>query len=182
MGFVAQEVEQIVKENNYIFTGVEKPQNENSHYSIRYAEFVVPLVKGMQEQQELIKALQEENAALEQRLETVEALVAGAVEEASGSIRTKSTESHDEGFVLYQNVPNPFDATTTISALVPEGVKNVRIVIYNLQGLELKSYDLSERGSVSINISVGHFPSGMYIYGLIADGQMIGTKKMILTK
>ena len=57
-GFIAQEVEQAAKDINYNFSGVNKPQNENDHYSIAYAEFVVPLVKAVQEQQSQIVAQQ----------------------------------------------------------------------------------------------------------------------------
>jgi hypothetical protein len=32
-----------------IFSGVDKPQNKYSLYGLRYAEFVVPLVKAVQE-------------------------------------------------------------------------------------------------------------------------------------
>jgi len=53
-GFIAQEVEQAAKEIGYNFSGVDKPDNANDSYSIRYAEFVVPLVKAIQEQQEII--------------------------------------------------------------------------------------------------------------------------------
>jgi len=53
-GFIAQEVEQAAQEVGYDFHGVDKPKNENSHYGLRYAEFVVPLVKAVQEQQEEI--------------------------------------------------------------------------------------------------------------------------------
>jgi len=48
-GFVAQEVEQAAKELNYEFSGVDAPKNENDVYGLRYAEFVVPLVKAVQE-------------------------------------------------------------------------------------------------------------------------------------
>ena len=48
-GFVAQEVEAIVKKTGYVFSGVDAPENENDPYGIRYAEFVVPLVKAVQE-------------------------------------------------------------------------------------------------------------------------------------
>jgi hypothetical protein len=48
-GFIAQEVENIIKKTGYAFDGVEVPQSEHDHYSIRYAEFVVPLVKAVQE-------------------------------------------------------------------------------------------------------------------------------------
>ena len=84
--------------------------------------------------------------------------------------------------MLYQNTPNPFDKTTNISAMVPEHVQQAKIVIYNLNGLELESYPVNERGSISVDISGGRFPSGMYIYALIADGRVIDTKKMILTR
>ena len=56
-GFIAQEVEEAGKSIGYDFHGVEAPKNEKDHYSLRYAEFVVPLVKGMQEQQALIEEL-----------------------------------------------------------------------------------------------------------------------------
>jgi uncharacterized coiled-coil DUF342 family protein len=48
-GFVAQEVEQAANELNYAFSGVDAPKNENDFYGLRYAEFVVPLAKAVQE-------------------------------------------------------------------------------------------------------------------------------------
>ncbi len=50
-GFIAQEVEQTAKNINYDFSGIHKPQHSKDLYSISYAEFVVPLVKAVQEQQ-----------------------------------------------------------------------------------------------------------------------------------
>lgn len=49
IGFIAQEVEAAAKELNFDFHGVEVPQNEQSHYGLRYAEFVPSLVKAVQE-------------------------------------------------------------------------------------------------------------------------------------
>jgi hypothetical protein len=57
-GFVAQDVEKAAKETGYDFSGVDKPGDENDLYGLRYAEFVVPLVKAVQEQQAIIKKLQ----------------------------------------------------------------------------------------------------------------------------
>ena len=56
-GFIAQEVEQAAKELGYDFSGVDKPKNESDFYGLRYAEFVVPLVKAVQEQQQQIDDL-----------------------------------------------------------------------------------------------------------------------------
>ena len=48
-GFIAQEVDETAKKLGYNFSGVCKPENSNDFYSIRYAEFTVPLVKSVQE-------------------------------------------------------------------------------------------------------------------------------------
>ena len=48
-GFVAQEVEQAAKDVNYQFSGVDGPKSKDDFYGLRYAEFVVPLVKAVQE-------------------------------------------------------------------------------------------------------------------------------------
>jgi hypothetical protein len=48
-GFVAQDVEKAAKELNYDFSGIDAAKNENDLYGLRYAEFVVPLVKAVQE-------------------------------------------------------------------------------------------------------------------------------------
>lgn len=57
-GFIAQEVEQAAKIAGYDFSGVYIPQKSTELYGLRYAEFVVPLVKAMQEQQAMIISLQ----------------------------------------------------------------------------------------------------------------------------
>ena len=53
-GFIAQEVEQAAKESNYDFNGVSKPENSDGHYGLNYSEFVVPIVKSVQELQVII--------------------------------------------------------------------------------------------------------------------------------
>jgi outer membrane cobalamin receptor len=64
-GFIAQEVEQAAKDSRYDFSGVDKPKNENDMYGLRYADFVVPMVKAMQEQQQMIDELRKQNAELQ---------------------------------------------------------------------------------------------------------------------
>ncbi len=59
-GFVAQEVEIAAKQVGYDFSGVDKPKNDKDFYGLRYAEFVVPLVKAVQEQQLMIEDLQKQ--------------------------------------------------------------------------------------------------------------------------
>lgn len=71
-GFIAQEVEQASKACAFDFCGVDKPQNESDLYGLRYADFVVPLVKAMQEQQEMIEEQRKYIESLEKRLTLLE--------------------------------------------------------------------------------------------------------------
>jgi hypothetical protein len=86
-GFLAQEVEIAAKSIGFDFSGVDAPENENDMYGLRYAEFVVPLVKAVQElnqkneilenfvktQQQSIDILKAQNEQLGLRLEKLEA-------------------------------------------------------------------------------------------------------------
>lgn len=74
-GFLAQDVEQAAKESNYNFSGIDFPKNEQDYYGLRYAEFTVPLVKAVQEQQEMIEAYKLKISDLEKRLEVIEKLL-----------------------------------------------------------------------------------------------------------
>lgn len=67
-GFIAQEVEKAALETGFNFSGVDKPKNEEDFYGLRYAEFVVPLVKAVQEQQEMIEKLQIKILQLEEKI------------------------------------------------------------------------------------------------------------------
>jgi hypothetical protein len=69
---VAQDVEKAAKETGYDFSGIHKPKNQNDLYSLTYVDFVIPLVKAVQEQQAMIEEqrkqiaiLQEQNGQLE---------------------------------------------------------------------------------------------------------------------
>ncbi|MFN7115768.1 MAG: tail fiber domain-containing protein [Saprospiraceae bacterium] len=65
-GFIAQEVEKAMKESGYNFNGLLQPANQDGYYSVAYSQFVMPLVKSVQELNEKLTALEKENAALKQ--------------------------------------------------------------------------------------------------------------------
>lgn len=71
-GFIAQEVERASQQSGYDFAGVERPKKDNDLYTLRYDDFVVPLVKAMQEMNVKMELLQKENAALQQRVNALE--------------------------------------------------------------------------------------------------------------
>jgi hypothetical protein len=75
-GFIAQEVEAAARSVGYEFSGVDAPKNEKDLYGLRYAEFVVPLTKAVQELvqevEELkiqIAQLQKENVELQKLID-----------------------------------------------------------------------------------------------------------------
>ena len=85
-GFLAQDVEEAARAAHYDFSGVQKPGNPNELYSLRYSDFVMPLVKSVQEINTKLEAevkdlkaeignLSTENEELKQRLDRLEALI-----------------------------------------------------------------------------------------------------------
>lgn len=72
-GFIAQEVEAAALKANFNFDGVYKPTSGTDNYSLSYAQFVVPLVKSVQELNQIIANQAEIISALTKRLEALEA-------------------------------------------------------------------------------------------------------------
>src|SRR6266536_3002941 len=112
-GFIAQEVEETAKKLNYEFSGVDKPQSKDGVYGLRYAEFVVPLVKAVQELSKMNDALQKQNDEQQKEIDELKAIVLGN-NQNNISPRDK-TDIKITDASLAQNAPNPFTNTTTIS-------------------------------------------------------------------
>ncbi len=91
-GFLAQEVEQVCKDLDFEFSGLHVPSGATDNYGLSYGSFVPLLVKGMQEQQVLIDALNTENAALKTQLNAQSALlqqITTALQRAGISLENK---------------------------------------------------------------------------------------------
>jgi len=71
-GFVAQDVEKAATESGFNFSGVDKPTSAGGLYGLRYDDFVVPLVKAVQEQQQQIETLQKGNVEINKRIQRIE--------------------------------------------------------------------------------------------------------------
>ncbi|MGB4850614.1 MAG: tail fiber domain-containing protein [Saprospiraceae bacterium] len=77
-GFLAQDVEKAAKDAGYDFSGVQKPANPDELYSLRYSDFVMPMVKAIQELNDQNKTQQQmiekQNQIIEDLLNRMEAL------------------------------------------------------------------------------------------------------------
>ncbi len=87
--------------------------------------------------------------------------------------------------------PNPFNPSTTIYFSNTVSVKNAEIVIYNIKGQKIKSFDVTRYGNEGSVIWEGkdengkEVPSGIYfsIYDVKSDdGDFTSVKKLILLK
>ena len=86
-------------------------------------------------------------------------------------------------FELYQNFPNPFNPSTTISFQLPEKA-NVKLKVYNVLGQEVAVLldGAKDAGAYQINFDGANLASGIYIYRLSTNTGFLSTKKMILLK
>ncbi len=71
-GFIAQEVEITAQQLGYDFSGVDAPKNEKDIYALRYADFVVPLVKAVQELNNIVNIQQNEIRELKEKIQKLE--------------------------------------------------------------------------------------------------------------
>jgi hypothetical protein len=186
-GFIAQDVEKAAQSLNYDFSGVDKPDNANTLYGLRYGDFVVPLVKAVQElsrQNDSLNLkisefenLKMENQQLEQRVAKLEAMMNVSRQSAVNSQQSIAISSAS----LAQNVPNPFSNSTTINYSLSQQFSSAKIIITDKNGNAIKQINLSgNKGSVNVDAST--LSSGAYQYSLIVDGKSIATKQMILAK
>ncbi len=189
-GFLAQEVEQVALETGYAFSGVDKPKNEHSVYGLRYAEFVVPLVKAVQEQQQQIERQQAENEALRNDVRVLQDRVqalAGALRQLDDDVqlccsfhRTGSAGTPPAAH-LAQNTPNPFSETTLIRYFLAGGAPG-SIRVSDLGGRVITTVAVASEGYGQIELKGGTFSPGTYVYELISAGAVLDSKRMVIGK
>ena len=87
--------------------------------------------------------------------------------------------STDHRVVLNQNTPNPFSDKTVISYFIPVNIKQAQILVYDDMGTLVRKFDIKTKGEGSVTFYSNNARKGVYSYTLIADGQLMDTKKMI---
>ena len=137
--------------------------NQDGYLSVNYVEMVPLLIHSIQE---LKAELDKTNAQLD---------VLKSCTNVSGRIA-------DNTAVLYQNTPNPFSESCVVRCSIPQNVKDALFCIYDYNGRQIQSRSISERGDVRIVVDGNSLVAGIYLYSLIADGNLVDTKRMVKTE
>ena len=157
-GLIAQELQEI-----YPDLVVE---SQDGYLAVNYLEIIPLLIRSVQELKAELDATKSGDAPIMK----------------AQACNTDVTNIDAVVTTLYQNTPNPFTESTLIQCDVAETVVNADLYIYDMNGKQIATYPITERGATSITIEGRSLEAGMYLYALIADGQVIDTKRMILTK
>ncbi len=166
-GFLAQEVKEVYPE--LVHT------DDDGYMYIDYIGMIPLLVNAIGELNSQIEQLKAENSELNQA-------VINAQSPAVGNSQPSQIADDFMRNALYQNAPNPFTTSTTITMSLRSDVTQAVLYVFDMQGGLLKTIPVDDRGNVSVTINGGELNAGMYIYSLVADGNEVASKRMILTK
>ena len=127
----------------------------------------------------MLQPLIDENAAQQAQIDDLIARV-DLLEQCACTLRVPDNIQDPNRPVLFQNIPNPFDNTTSIGYYIPITYSNANIVISSTTGQLLNNIAVEVKGEGSIEIGKASLQSGMYFYTLFVDGKKIDTKRMII--
>jgi Chaperone of endosialidase/Secretion system C-terminal sorting domain len=174
-GFIAQELEKVYPE---LVIDMVHPtfnaENEQIGTTTTKAVNYIGLISVLTES---LKEMSEEVAVLKDKLASTEKTY--VVNNQKNFTESELQAIQMNGFYLGQNTPNPFKTSTVIEYSLPEGETEASILLLNLNGQTLREFKLTAvKGSITIESNT--MQKGMYLYSLIANGEEIATKKMIV--
>lgn len=201
-GFVAQDVETVLPE--LVGTAVQPGKMDTlgnvifpdfSFKTLNYNGFFAILTKGIQEQQNIIDSLENLITNQDSINNTLYTMIAGCCSNNNAMMMnngnggnnimntTDVTLSDAKSIILNSAVPNPFADMTTITYVLTNEVRKAQMLFYDVNGKLINSVDLTPtEGQGRLNVFADDLSNGVYTYTLVADGQIIDTKRMIKNK
>lgn len=145
-------------------------QEAVSYLGVNYIELIPILITGMQEQQKQIELLNNQVAELM-------AMAGGSPAEKTAAPTVPAAGSY-----LLQNAPNPFSQVSEIRYMIDANAKSASIVVRNLSGSTVKSFDHLTAGAGSVSFAAGSLPGGTYSYSLLINGVPVETRNLVIIK
>jgi hypothetical protein len=183
-GFIAQEVEQAAKSLNYEFSGVVAPENKNELYSLRYSEFVVPVVKGLQEIDikvedvfSTVEKLKAENEKLKSENESMQKDLA----EIKSQLGIQNKEQVPVSKIGGKKVtiqPNPANANFMVT-FNNENNSSANLIIIDSTGKEIAKQQTFKNEAY---VDCQKFANGTYKLMIIINNKITGAENFVVVK
>ena len=171
-GFIAQDVEKAAKELHYDFSGVDAAKNDKDLYGLRYSEFVVPLVKAVQE---LSKANDAKDAALETQ-QKINANLQKQIDELKAMIVSKAISNVNNNFhrylLLHWNKAFLIPSINQQLLIIPyqRNIHQQKLLLVDKTGKVLKEVNISGNGKAVLKVDASTLSSGAYsIHSLLME-------------
>lgn len=129
---------------------------------------------------EMIPLLVQSIHELSTEIEVLKGLATDRAVKTSRATNSIQTFSHSQN-ILYQNTPNPFKEQSFIRFSLTDGVQDASICIFDMTGKMIKKLPISS-GMESVSIGGDELGEGLFLYSLIVNGQVIDTKRMVISK
>ncbi len=186
IGLIAQELQPVIKEvvSSTEIVRDEKTgkttRNATEYLGVNYVDLIPVLIKGMQEQQVMIKEQQSRIDRLEAQFSSDTPAKENTVPEIK--VNDAQQNSSPTGKV-FQNNPNPFNTQTTINYELSDHAKQAYLIVSNMNGKQVANYELdSQQKNGQVTIQANGLPNGTYVYTLIVNGTPLATNKMVVAK
>lgn len=183
-GFLAQDVERVAEEIGYNFSGIDKPSKEEGLYGLRYATFVVPLVKAVQELQDLLETQDANLKSQAKELQQLRHEINALKDLLSVSTRNNQQENAPAKELISQifNIsPNPSSNRIALNLLTDQR-KQAVVIVLNAEGKQMVYQKIAVGGNQTLDIDVSKYPSGMYTILLMEDGKIADSEPVIISK
>ncbi len=184
LGLLAQEVEKVLPE-------VVKTMPDSTK-AIAYIDLIALLIEGIKEQQKQIETLQLIVSGQEKETIQMKNFYETCCAGKDFEMKQNNPPASDRMIVLdknsigsaklYDNVPNPFYLSTEIKFEIPENSVSAKLIICDMQGMEIRSFPIAQKGLSMVTINGSDLKAGMYLYTLLVNNRIIETKRMILTR
>jgi len=125
----------------------------------------------------LLTDLQNQINDLEIRVTELE----GCACDSTAGLWDNGGSGYSEEPILYQNIPNPFNNTSSIKYYIPSWANSANLVVSDEMGKIVSNIQLNEVGAYgTANINADGLNPGAYMYTLYVNQTLIDTKKMIV--
>ncbi|WP_417873385.1 hypothetical protein [Xanthomarina gelatinilytica] len=129
----------------------------------------------------ILADLEAENVAQQAQIDDLLARVT-AIEACAcgGTLGIMEQGQTENNIRLNQNVPNPFQSTTSIKYFIPVKYHSAKIVVTSSLGQVIYNFPITTFGEEgTLDLSKSNLQSAIYYYTLYVDGKKIDTKRLV---